>query len=240
MKPLFISFSFPSLKNVKVYFGTRLGGVSQGHYQSLNVSLEVGDDEQKVLINRQRIKHQLKLEKWQELNQIHSTQILIQPTSKILEGDGIFSNQKETLAIKTADCQPIFFTDLKGRYIGALHCGWRGNVANFPELGVKKFAKEFNLDPSEILAVRGPSLGPCCAQFVNFKREIPKKLWSYLDEKTLNLDLWQITRDQLLKAGLLPQHIFGLDLCTACNSELFFSYRREKTCGRMLNLITKT
>jgi len=240
MQPVFISFCFPGLKNIQVYFGTRLGGVSKGSYQSLNVSLEVGDNQQDVLTNREKIKKHLNLLNWKELKQIHSTQIITQSDSKkTLEGDGIFSSKCEALGIKTADCQALFFTDLKGKYIGALHCGWRGNIYNFPGLGVKKFAQEFNLQPCEILAVRGPSLGPCCAEFVNYKREIPKELWSYLDKKTLKLNLWQITKKQLLKAGLLPEHIFSLDVCTNCNPDLFFSYRRDKTCGRMLNLIIK-
>lgn len=240
--PYLISFQFPHVKHIKIFFGTRLGGFSTKQYTELNISLEVGDKKEDVLKNRTIIKKYLNINNWQELKQIHGTNIITtnSPSEKICEGDGIFTASSNlALLIKTADCQPIFFTDIKGRFIGAIHCGWRGNVLDFPILAIKKFCQSYSILPHEIFVVRGPSLGPCCAEFINYKSEIPKKFWSFIDKNTKKLDLWSLTKHQLKQAGVLSSNIFNVDICTACNPNLFFSYRQNKICGRQGNLILK-
>ncbi|MDQ7032508.1 MAG: polyphenol oxidase family protein [Desulfonauticus sp.] len=243
IEPIFISFTFPTVKQVKIVFGTRLGGVSHNQFNSLNVSLEVGDDLTQVLQNRSLIKKKLKFELWNELIQVHGTTIYSNLdidcfSQPVLKGDGLFTSHTNTgLIIKTADCQAIFFTDLEGKYLGAIHCGWRGNIAEFPLIAAKAFAKQFNIPPENIFAVRGPSLGPCCSTFTNYPTEIPKKYWSFISKSSKKLNLWELTKYQLLQAGLLPQNIFELDICTRCNPHLFFSYRYNRICGRNINLI---
>jgi hypothetical protein len=81
------------------------------------------------------------------------------------------------------------------------------------------------------LAGIGPSLGPCCAEFVNYRQEIPSGLWAYRRD-TVYFDFWAMTRDQLNAAGVCEDHIETSRLCTRCNSDRFFSYRGEKRTGR--------
>ena len=246
-KTMNIKFSFPGLKNIICAFGTRIGGLSKGPYTTNNISLEVGDDLKCVLANRQKLKQELGFDKWIELKQIHGIDIHFDLddvgenhscAGVSLQGDGLATQKKGAgLVIKTADCQPIFLAHKSGRFIAALHCGWRGNRADFPVIGVQKFCTHYDIHPSEVLAVRGPSLGPCCAEFLDFSQHWPQKFSHYFNSQTQCMNLWRLTKDQLQKAGIRPENIFSLDLCTRCLEELFFSYRREKICGRQANII---
>ncbi len=241
--PQYIRFAFPGLGKVCCIFGTRLGGVSSDVYAELNVSLEVGDEPENAAVNREVLKKELDLKAWTELKQVHGDSILFDPSEDLLkgagtEGDGIaLSGPGEGALIKTADCQPIFVAHESERYVLAMHCGWRGNRMKFPETGIRAFCSHFGLPPAELMAVRGPSLGPCCARFHSFDEHWSAEFAEYYNTETRNMDLWLLTRDQLIRAGLHPENIFSLDLCTRCREDLFFSYRRETLCGRQGNII---
>ncbi len=245
MAPVILDFHFPGLPHIGVAFTTRLGGVSTGTYAEANLSLDVGDDPKAVIANRQAVRHALGISRWQELTQVHGTTILQDNGSDTLlaggtrQGDGLMTHHPGVaLVVKTADCQAILLTDTEGQYLAALHCGWRGNAAAFPLHGVQAFCAAYGLDPSQVLAVRGPSLGPGASEFTNFATEWDPMFRRYFDPTTMRVHLWQLTRDQLMAAGVPGRQIFGLDLCTA-TSPLFFSYRRDKTTGRQAALIWK-
>jgi copper oxidase (laccase) domain-containing protein len=127
---------------------------------------------------------------------------------------------------------------MEGRYVAALHCGWRGNAGNFPANAVRKFCAQYQVDPSRVLAVRGPSLGPGKSEFVNFSAEWDPMFRPYFDPQTQRVDLWTLTRNQLMGTGIPARNIFSIDLCTA-SSDQFFSYRREGTTGRQVGIIWK-
>ncbi len=141
------------------------------------------------------------------------------------------------LVIKTADCQPILLAHKEGQHIAALHVGWRGNRIGFIETAVTRFCDQYGLRPAEIMAVRGPSLGPAMAEFTNFATEWGADWTPWYDTARQTMDLWQLTRHQLQCAGLPASHIFGLDLCTHSLPERFFSYRRNRRCGRQAALV---
>ena len=237
-----IDFRFPGLDKVRCVFTTRNGGHSSGAYGQANMSLEVGDDAAAVRANRSRLSRTLGSPVWQELRQVHGQTMHSDLEDDCLEGaelegDGLCTSRPgHALVIKTADCQPILLAHAAGRHVAALHCGWRGNVVNFAASGVRHFCAAYGLSPSEILAVRGPSLGPGQSEFVNFEAEWPAAFSPYFDARTRRMDLWSLTRDQLLGAGIPARNIFALDLCTA-SSPQFFSYRRDKTTGRQAALI---
>ena len=90
--------------------------------------------------------------------------------------------------------------------------------------------------PAELYAAISPSLGPCCAEFRNFRREFPPELWRY-EVRPHYFDLWQLSRDQLQAAGLKPENIEVAGLCTRCRGAEFFSYRRDKITGRQGTVI---
>jgi YfiH family protein len=151
-----------------------------------------------------------------------------------LEADGAATaTPRRALVIKTADCQPILLAHKDGKHVAALHVGWRGNVLEFPCSGVEAFCRAYDLRPEDVLAVRGPSLGPGAAEFVNFEKEWPERFRPWFDEATRTMHLWELTRAALESVGLRRDNIFGLDLCTQSLPELFFSFRRRDDVRQM-------
>ncbi|HCF05455.1 MAG: hypothetical protein JG774_1255 [Desulfomicrobiaceae bacterium] len=245
MSPVFLDFHFPGLPHIGVAFTTCRGGISRPPYAEANLSFDVGDDAQSVRANRWALRNALGFSRWQELQQVHGVVVVpddgtdATETGGSREADGLMTHEEGVaLVIKTADCQPILMTDTQGRFLAALHCGWRGNAAAFPLHGVRAFCSTYGLDPSEVLAVRGPSLGPGASEFVHFEKEWDPMFRRYFDPATCRVNLWQLTRDQLMAAGVPGRQIFSIDLCTA-SSLLFFSYRRAHTTGRQAGLIWK-
>ena len=242
MKPEFLDFRFPGLEHVRCVFTTRGGGCSTGPWTGGNLSLEVGDDEGAVRANRTALRNALSVKVWQELRQVHGQDMHMNPgddcfAGPLLEGDGLATDRAgHALVIKTADCQALLMADATGRHVAALHCGWRGNVLNFPGKGVRAFGDRYGLSPADIMVVRGPSLGPGRSEFVNFETEWGPAFAPYFDPNTRCMDLWRLTRDQLLEAGVPAARIFSLDICTA-SSPQFFSYRRDKITGRQAGII---
>lgn len=240
----FIPFQFPGLAHVHCAFQTRTGGFSAGGYGGGNISFATSDDPQAVLRNRQSLHHELGLEDIAELNQIHTDNLVFEPepvaaaTSPQINADGMACTRPRLgLCIKTADCQPILLAHKQGRHIMALHAGWRGNRCNFPESAVQRFCQHYQLKPADLLAVRGPSLGPALAEFINFDTEWGTDFLPWFAVQEQCMDLWSLTKHQLIQAGLQPRNIFSLDLCTATMNSLFFSYRKEKKSGRQGSII---
>lgn len=235
--PGIIPFTFPGVPSVRCAFTCAPAG-------NVSIALTAGAGEKAAAADtRERILGQLGLDRWVSLKQVHGDGLIVDPSptpvseTSDLEGDGACTREKGlALAITTADCQPILLTDRRGTAVAALHAGWRGNAMNFPASGLRKFCEAYELKPSDILAVRGPSLGPGAAEFVNFDREWPPQFRLWFDERRKTMDLWSLTRHQLTKAGVLPEYVFSLDLCTHSLPDLLFSYRRGHT-GRQASLI---
>jgi YfiH family protein len=242
----FIRFCFPGVPHVACAFQIRTGGASVGPYAGGNVSLVVGDAPQAAAANRAALALELELEAVAELRQVHGDRMLFEPGSEAflradapptVEGDGLAASRPGLgLLIKTADCQPLFFAHESGRAVAALHVGWRGNRAGFPASGLRAFCAHYACAPDEVLAVRGPSLGPASAEFVHFEREWGDAYASWFDARRRTMDLWRLTRSQLEEAGMAPDRIFSVDLCTASLPQ-FFSHRRDKPTGRQANVI---
>ena len=154
------------------------------------------------------------------------------------KGDGLATDKPGIgLLIKTADCQPVLVAHKEGRHIAAFHIGWRGNRLRFLQSGIAAFCGRYGLDARDLLAVRGPSLGPQRSEFVNYDEEWGPDFANWFNARDKTMNLWRLTRDQLLEAGLPDEGIFGLDLCTASMPDSFFSYRRDGICGRQANVI---
>jgi polyphenol oxidase len=182
-------------------------------------------------------------------------------------GDASITNHRGLLlAIQTADCVPILLVDPKKRAIAAIHAGWRGTLARIVAKTIGKMQMHFGTNPRDLLAAIGPSIGPCCyevgtevaTQFLSQFPDAP----DYFDEfrtgdepnpiqwlnmmppghqpppKGVLLDLRKANRSQLLAAGLRPQNIHTIDLCTACHLDLLFSYRKQgPQSGRLMSVI---
>jgi YfiH family protein len=182
-------------------------------------------------------------------------------------GDASITNRPGLLlAVQTADCVPILLVNPKKRAIAAIHAGWRGTLARIAAKTIGKMQMHFATNPRDLHAAIGPSIGPCCyevgtevaTQFLSQCPDAP----GYFDEfrtgdepnpiqwlnmmppghqpppKGVLLDLRKANRSQLLSAGLRPQNIHTIDLCTACRPDLLFSYRKQgPQSGRLMSLI---
>lgn len=238
-----IPFAFPGLPGVGAAFGTACGGESRGAFCGGNISFAVGDDPACVLANRMDIRQQLDFSTWHTLRQVHGPVMVFEPEAgdmsapSVGEGDGLSTaTPGKAMIVKTADCQPILLAHASGEYVAALHVGWRGNVLGFPTTGVREFCNHYGIRAQDVLAVRGPSLGPAAAEFTNFAQEFGSRFKRFFDPQARTVDLWRLTRFQLQEAGILDRNIFGVDLCTY-SLEAFFSYRRNAVTGRQASLV---
>jgi len=130
-----------------------------------------------------------------------------------------------------ADCQAVVLFDPVRRVVANIHSGWRGSVANIIAKTVSVMQHHFACNPADLLAGVGPSLGPCCAEFIHYEDEIPRQYWHYKNSGR-HFDFWAMSRDQLCKAGVPGDNIRVAGCCTRCRTDLFFSYRAEKVTGR--------
>jgi YfiH family protein len=140
------------------------------------------------------------------------------------------------LAIRTADCVPVFLYDRKKRVAGIVHAGWKGTFKRIAAKAVREMKRKWKSKPKDIIAAFGPSIQPCCYQMGqrtvrNFPKEVTvRKGRPYLDLPLAN-------RRQLLAEGVRAKNIFEKKLCTCCNRR-FYSYRRQaEKAGRMLSVI---
>jgi len=236
-------------------FCTRQSGVSDGHFSSLNVSAKEGDRDDKVRQNGAIIAaaFDLRADQFFIGHQVHGDIIMrIDHENAGSLGrhthpcDAIITNQPDVaIGIKTADCVPIFLSDASRRLIGVVHAGWRGTSLCIAAKAVAALGESFSSCPSDIVAVIGPAIGPCCYEVDDavFSADTQDKDWvSAFTPCVKNgkwmLDLPAANRNQLLKAGVSPEKIFSADVCTACRKDIFFSHRAEhgKT-GRQLNFM---
>lgn len=153
------------------------------------------------------------------------------------EADAMITDiPRKMLVIQTADCQSVLIYDPIQHVAANVHAGWRGTINNIVGRTITAMEKKFGCRAQNMIAGIGPSLGPCCAEFVNYKKEIPKTFWKYKHDAD-HFDFWSISRDQLCDKGVLPENVDVSRICTKCDPARFFSYRGEGTTGRFANLI---
>lgn len=225
---------------------TRMGGGSQGACQGLNVGLGCGDDPAAVAANRQMVARAAGGGELVCLQQTHGTAIFSlsrdDARREALEkavpsADGVVTDAPgRLLLIQVADCQSVMLYDPRRRVVANVHSGWRGSIANILGRVVAVMQERFGCKPETLLAGIGPSLGPCCAEFVHYREEIPEKFWGYRVGQN-HFDFWAISRDQLRTAGLPDAQIECSQMCTRCNPHLFFSFRRARDTGRFATVI---
>lgn len=210
---------------------SRHGGVSAGAFDSLNCSYDVGDQQQAVDENLERIKNFLQLDRLIWAHQVHGTTILTQPGA----GDAFITTEKNCgLLIKHADCQAALIYDPIKKVIANVHAGWRGSVSNIYAKVVEEL-KNYGCNPSNLLVCISPSLGPDSAQFLNYKTELPESFWEH-QPKPYYFDFWSIAESQLMQTGVLKSHIEIAKKDTFTDSA-YYSFRREKITGRNASII---
>lgn len=232
----FLPFRFPGVPDVRCAFTGRAFG---------NVSLDLAScSTERALLEetvrlRETIPSALGVRAFAEVHQVHGLRTVFEPDGQEpdkaanVDADGLATSRAGlALMVKTADCQPILVAHSSGRFVMAIHAGWRGNRHDYPRLAVLEFCEHYGLEPTELWAVRGPSLGPAAAEFVRFGSEWGRDFIDWYDEERRTMDLWRLTRHQLISAGMADSRILGLDVCTYENAEILFSYRQFRRNGR--------
>lgn len=235
--------NWPAPKNVRAFQTTRQGGFSQAPYDSFNLGMHVGDNALNVASNRQLLTPYLPSEPvW--MNQVHGIRVLDAATSSCLEdADASIARQKNVVCVTmTADCLPILMCDQQGTLVAAVHAGWRGLCDGVIEVTIKKMA----VDSTEILVWLGPAIGPDSFEVGDdvrqaFLKHDPKAEVAFknLGNEKWVCDLYTLAKQRLNALGVTQ--IFGSsineDFCTFKQQAQFFSFRRDKTTGRMASLI---
>jgi hypothetical protein len=168
------------------------------------------------------------------LKQIHSNLVFVADGQGLCgEGDALVTGRIGlAIAVRTADCYPILLADTRHRAVAAVHAGWRGTVTHVVEKALEKMKAEFGTSPADVNAAIGPGIGVCCYEV---GEEVARQFGF---EHRTHLDLVSENRKQLEAAGVQHQNIEALGVCTYCDAERFFSYRREKEkAGRMTSFI---
>lgn len=236
--------SYPILENTGIVshgFSTRLGGVSEGGYSSMNLSLSRGDSPEAVEENTKRIARAIGVEKEKMVytQQTHTTNVAVvsgkDAGSTLKETDGLVTNSPGICLVTFyADCVPLYFVDPIKRAIGLSHSGWRGTVGKMAAATVEKMKECFGTRPEDIIAAVGPSICQDCYEVSEdvtsrFKEAFREEDWKDLFYKKENgkfqLDLWKANEINLREAGVLPEHIAVTNVCTCCNPKILFSHR---------------
>ncbi len=214
-----------------------------GAVSPFNVGYRAGDPDSVVAQNRRRMMVAAGGAPAVYAHQVHGAQVAVWDNARNegdirLDGDALVTNVADTaLVIQTADCQSVLMADPVKRVIANVHSGWRGSTQNIIGKTVESMTSRFGSRPEDIVGGIGPSLGPCCAEFKNYRREIPSRYWAYRRAGDL-FDFWQISVDQLVTAGVPADQVMVAGICTRCNTSTFFSYRGEGgTTGRFAAVI---
>jgi polyphenol oxidase len=220
-----------------VVFSTRVGGVSEGPYESLNLGIFTGDDPDRVVENRRRLagEAQIDPERARMAWQRHGPEVrrasqegILAPGTQHEPCDGWWSDEPgQGMMLVTADCLPVAIAGADGDSpaLAILHVGWRGLLAGIVQNGVQELGKD------ALAAAIGPGIGPCCYEVGD---DVAAPFEAQFGAEVLNdgrLDLWRAAELALNRAGV--GDVERTDLCTFCHPELFFSHRRDHgTTGR--------
>ncbi|HOG47963.1 MAG TPA: peptidoglycan editing factor PgeF [Anaerolineae bacterium] len=218
-------------------FFTRLGGVSQPPFASLNMGASVGDDAAAVAENRRRACAALGFADGQVVTpyQVHSTVLArvgqAQGGQVIEATDGLLTAERGVaLFLRFADCVPVMLHDREHHAIALVHAGWRGTLDGIASLAVAAMQAHFGSQPAQLWAGIGPAIGPCCYQVsaglaAEFAKRFGAGVVSRPASGSSHLDLPTANTIALGEAGV--RHIEQADLCTACHVDEFFSHRKE-------------
>lgn len=248
--------SLCSLNFIKHGFTTRLGGVSEGIFSSLNLSFSRGDEKEAVLTNYRRIEKKIgyKIEDFVASHQTHTTNIrivsdkdkgkgIIKPQD-YEEVDGLMTDEKDiVLFTYYADCVPLYFVDTVKKVIALSHSGRMGTVKRMGAKTIEKMISVYGSKTEDIICAIGPSICKDCYEVgeevaEEFKREFDvqevKDFLEYKQNGKYQLDLWRANEIILLNAGIKKENIENRQICTCCNEDILFSHRASK--GKRGNL----
>ena len=235
-------------------FSTRLGGVSEPPYTSLNLGFGSGDSRTCVLRNRARFGQAVGInaDDLTTLRQVHGNGVIVLTKAtdpQRVQGspaDGLITNRPRLpLGVITADCFPVVLAAPSLPAVGIVHAGRKGIAAQVVPAAIALMCQAFDVSPGGVFAAIGPGIGRCCyevddASAEPFLSQFTSDAAVYRPSRPghLYLDLQQAILLQLRATGVPSTHVWSAGLCTACHPQWFYSYRREgPRSGRMLNVV---
>ncbi len=236
--PYYVFESLDAYSDLLHAVTTRLGGVSKGHFSSLNLGHTVGDDPDAVEENHRRLAEELgvSMRSFVSPRQVHGKNVAFVGESErgavVPDSDALITDEPGVaLLLRFADCTPILVYDPVRHAIGLGHAGWRGTVGGIGSALVRSMVETFGSDPTDMIAAIGPAIGPCCYEVgPEVVREVETHLGAeFLSAKDENgharFDLWAANRSQLEESGIRKVEVAGI--CTSCHKDEFFSHRGD-------------
>lgn len=239
--------AFEQFTDIVHGFSTRLGGVSEGIYASMNLSFTRGDEDAAVHENYRRFASALGFSEKDIVtsDQTHTANVRIITEEDRGNGitkprpytdvDGMITNVRGlVLATFYADCVPLYFVDPVHHAIGLSHSGWRGTVAKIGAVTIRKMQETYGTDPKDVYAAIGPSICQNCYEvsedvILEFQKSFAPEHWEKLFYKKENgkyqLNLWEANKIIFTETGITENHISMPGICTCCNPEFLFSHR---------------
>lgn len=227
-------------------FTTRMGGVSEDIFLTLNFSFTRGDKPEAVLENYRRVGQVFgKTERdFICTDQTHTTNVLrvgkaeagygVTKKRPYTDVDGLITNEPGViLSTFYADCVPLYFVDPVHKAIGLSHSGWRGTVGRMGQKTLEAMKEAYGTNPEDVYAAIGPSICQDCYEISEDVAEhFYEEFEGHGDEILINkgngkyqLDLWKTNEIVLLEAGIKREHLAVTNICTCCNPEVLFSHR---------------
>jgi polyphenol oxidase len=236
--PEWIVPGWPAAARVRSLITTRAGGVSSGAFASLNLGARVGDDAGCVARNRAILRACLPGEPaW--IKQVHGVSVTdAERATPETEADAAVTRRAGAVcAVTTADCLPVLLSGRSGEVVGVAHAGWRGLAAGVLESAVRAMESP----RGEVIAYLGPGIGPARYEVgddvrSSFVGADPNAAGAFAPGRRGKYfaDLYALAKTRLAAAGVTA--VYGGAFCTA-SEERFFSFRRDRTTGRMASLI---
>lgn len=242
--------TFPALEDTGIVthlFSTRLGGVSEGIFRSMNLSYTRGDKKEAVDENFRRIGRVLGRDVGDFVcsDQTHTTKIRkvtaedkgkgVVREKEYTDVDGLITDEAGiVLATFYADCVPLFFIDTKHRAIGLSHSGWKGTVDRMGAYTLEAMENAYGTRAEDVIAAIGPSI---CRKCYEVSRDVAERFAEVFEQEVISdilyekgngkylLDLWKANYHILVRAGVSPHNISVTDICTCCNPDYLFSHR---------------
>lgn len=247
-------FTFPPLSHLSYIthgFSSKLGGVSEGYFSSMNLGFNRGDKEENVTSNYRLIADSIGIPYNQitASDQIHETKIRRITKEDMGKGivrkkdysgiDGLITNVPNLpLVTYYADCVPLYLVDRKNRAIGLSHSGWRGTVKRMGRETIRRMEEEFGTKAEDLIVEIGPSICKDCYEvshdvYEEFEKVFSLKQMELLfikkENKKYQLDLWEANRQIFIEEGVNTENIHCSQICTCCNSDIMFSHRIHGT-----------
>lgn len=232
-------------------FSTRIGGVSEGQYATMNLTFTMGDEEEKVRENFKLLgdAYGIELNQMVYSHQTHTTNVMrvgkehagmgVLKERSFSNIDGIMTNEPGICLVTSyADCVPLYFIDPVHKAIALSHSGWRGTVGNICKETVQKMQQEFGTNAEDLITCIGPSICKDCYEVSadvaeQFKLAFPmeEQINTILEGKEndkYQLDLHMANYYNMVNCGIKKENISLPDLCTACNADWLHSHRASK------------